>query len=54
MQRHDCVAGAARSEAADGVLVVQVLQRVERGGVRAGGQQPTETYKTGHVVNRVL
>ena len=51
MQRHVCVAGAARSEAADGVLVVQVLQRVERGGLRAGGQQPTQTHPTGHLLN---
>ena len=46
------VAGATRSEAADSVLVVQVLQRVERGGLRAGGQQPAETDKTGPLVSR--
>ena len=48
------ISGAARPEAADGVLVVQVLQRVERGGLRAGGQQPTQTHQTGHFVNRDL
>ena len=47
-------AGAARPEAADGVLVVQVLQRVERGGLRAGRQQQTQTHQTGHVLKEHL
>ena len=44
------IAGATRAEAPDSVLVVQVLQWLERGRLRAGRQQPTETHSTRHVM----